>query len=54
MGIEILLSIVVFPIAQKVVEKWIDRIATGIALRDPVDRLRKELGRISEADEGRP
>jgi hypothetical protein len=30
MGIELLLGIVVFPIAQKVGEKWIDRIATGI------------------------
>jgi len=30
MGIEILLGVVVFPIAQKVGEKWIDRIATGI------------------------
>jgi hypothetical protein len=30
LGIELLLGIVVFPIAQKVGEKWIDRIATGI------------------------
>jgi hypothetical protein len=30
MGIEILLGVLVFPVAQKVGEKWIDRIATGI------------------------
>jgi len=30
MGIEILLGVVVFPIANKLGEKWIDRIATGI------------------------